>query len=328
MLTIAGPRTATWPHRPVRRAGIMDELRPPLPPGVAVLEAERCLECGGPYARAPCAAACPAEIDVPAFIGAIARGEAAAAARVIFAENLLGGSCARVCPVEMLCEGSCVLDHEGQRPVEIGRLQRYAAEAAEAQGLLLRSRAAPNGSRVAVIGAGPAGLVCAGELGALGYDVTVYEAREEGGGLIRYAIAPYRQVREPLPAELARIARLGVSFRMGQAMDSREKLEAVAAAADAVFLGIGLGADVDQGYPGDGLAGVWQSLAFIEAIKLGRPPSVGQRVAVIGGGNTAVDVAREALRLGAAEVTILYRRTAAEMPAWRHEIEEAREEGV
>jgi glutamate synthase (NADPH/NADH) small chain len=158
--------------------------------------------------------------------------------------------------------------------------------------------------------------------------VTVFDERGEVGGLVRYAIAPYRQVRDPLPAEARGLAELGVEFRLGRRIASREELEAATKDADAVFLGVGLGPDTEVSYRGDRLAGVWESLPFIEALKTGRPPEVGRHVVVIGGGNTAIDVAREALRLGAKDVTILYRRTEAEMPAYDHEIEEAREEGV
>jgi glutamate synthase (NADPH/NADH) small chain len=179
-----------------------------------------------------------------------------------------------------------------------------------------------------VIGAGPSGLTCAAELAARGYAVTVFDEREEIGGLVRYAIAPYRQVRDPLPDEERALTELGVELRLGTRVESREQLQALADGADAVFLGVGLGADTKISYPGDDLHGVWESLPFIEAIKTGRAPRVGRRVVVIGGGNTAIDVAREAVRLGADDVTILYRRTESEMPAYPHEIDEAREEGV
>jgi dihydropyrimidine dehydrogenase (NAD+) subunit PreT len=306
----------------------LEEVRPALEPAKALLEADRCLECGGPNAPAPCAVACPAGVDVARFIAEIADGTPEAAAETILTENILGGTCARVCPVEVLCEGACVLEHEGRPPVSIGALQRFAMDRFFEQDLPIRPEADRNGMRVAVIGAGPAGLTCAGELAARGYAVTVYDEREEVGGLVRYAIAPYRQVRDPLPAEARALERIGVDLRLGERIASREQLESVTARADAVFLGIGLGPDTNVSYPGDQLAGVWESLPFIEAIKTGRPPNVGRKVVVIGGGNTAIDVAREALRLGADEVTILYRRTEAEMPAYAHEIEEAREEGV
>ncbi|HEU6446420.1 MAG TPA: NAD(P)-dependent oxidoreductase [Gaiellaceae bacterium] len=306
-----------------------EELRPALPGSEALVEADRCLACGGPYAEAPCVTACPADVDVPAFVTAIAEGDAVAAARTILAENLLGGTCARVCPVELLCEGACVLVHEGQRPVSIAALQRHATDVAHAQGLVPRAVPAERRPhRIAVIGAGPAGLVCAGELAALGYRVTVYDGRPEVGGLVRFGIAPYRQQCEPLPREAQMLESLGVEFRLGEPIDSPEALRRIEDEADAVFLGVGLGQDVDPELPGSDLHGVWRSLDFVEALKTGDPPAVGSRAVVIGGGNTAVDVAREALRLGAEVVTLAYRRTEAEMPAYAHEVDEAREEGV
>jgi dihydropyrimidine dehydrogenase (NAD+) subunit PreT len=306
---------------------VFEELRPPLSREAALLEADRCLECGGPYAPAPCMVACPAGVDVAGFIGAIAADDPAAAAETIFAENLLGGTCARVCPVEVLCERACVLTATGRRPIEIAALQRYATDRALANGHTIRKRRPSNGRRVAVIGAGPSGLVCAGELAALGYAVTVFDERQEVGGLVRYAIAPYRQVRQPLPHEALALARLGVEFRLGKRI-GRLQLEAIEAQVDAVFLAVGMGPDTAISYPGDHLPGVWDSLPFIEAIKTGFAPEVGSRVVVIGGGNTAIDVAREALRLGADDVTLVYRRGEAELPAYPHEVAEARDEGV
>ncbi len=307
---------------------IFEELTPPLSPGAVIAEADRCLDCGGPHAEAPCVVACPANVDVPGFVSALAGGDPIGAAKIVFAENLLGGTCARVCPVELLCEGACVLQHEGRKPVAIGRLQRFATDAGLAAGTRLRRRAPFNWLRIAVIGAGPAGLACAGELAALGYAVTVYDERPEPGGLARYAIAPYRLLEQPLAAEARVLAELGVSFQLGVAIDSREALAAIADEADAVVLAIGLGADADVHYPGDDLPGVWESLPFIEAIKTGRLPDVGESVVVIGGGNTAVDAARESRRLGASRVTMLYRRTRTEMPAYPHEVVEAEHEGV
>jgi glutamate synthase (NADPH/NADH) small chain len=307
---------------------LFEELVSPLTRTDAIVEAERCLECGGPYAEAPCVTACPAGVDVPGFVSAIARNDPDAAAATIFAENLLGGTCARVCPVEMLCEGACVLRHEGRKPIEIGRLQRFATDVALAGGAPLRRSRPRNWYPVAVIGAGPAGLVCAGELAARGFDVTVYDERVEPGGLARFAIAPYRQQREPLPAEVRALQRLGVKFELGLGVDTADALAYVESFNDAVVLAVGMGPDADVTYAGDELPGVWNSLPFIEAIKTGNPPDVGRSVAVIGGGNTAIDVAREALRLGAAEVTLVYRRTRAEMPAYEHEVEEALEEGM
>jgi dihydropyrimidine dehydrogenase (NAD+) subunit PreT len=307
---------------------LFEELRPPLAAEDAMVEADRCLECGGPYAEAPCVTACPAHVDVPRFVAAIARGEPGDAAATIFDQNLLGATCARVCPVETLCEGACLLSHEGRRPIQIARLQRFAADAALAHDVPLRRPRPRNWYRVAVIGAGPAGLVSAGELAARGFDVTVYDERVEAGGLVRFAIAPYRQQREPLPQELRALTHLGVKFELGVAIDTPDALAYIDSFNDAVVLAVGMGYDVEVDYPGDDLEGVWNSLPFIEAIKTGKRPEVGRSVVVIGGGNTAVDVAREARLLGAHDVTLVYRRTQAEMPAYAHEVEEARAEGA
>jgi glutamate synthase (NADPH/NADH) small chain len=303
------------------------ELRPPLSPDEALVEADRCLECGGPYAPAPCAVSCPAEIDVPRFVAQIADGDPGGAARTIFAENVLGGTCARVCPVEMLCQRDCVLLHDGRPAIDIGALQRYATEWAYEHGVPLREPAPANGRRVAVVGAGPAGLAAAGELAARGYAVTVFDEREEVGGLVRYAIAPYRQSNEPLPDEARLLEDLGVKLVLQTRIDSA-RLGELEGTFDAIVLAVGMGADADVSYEGDGMEGVWESLPFIERLKTGEPPEVGSRVAVIGGGNTAVDVAVEAKRLGADVSLLLYRRTELEMPAYEHEVELARKEGV
>jgi dihydropyrimidine dehydrogenase (NAD+) subunit PreT len=310
------------------RTMVFDELRPPLSPAQVRVEADRCLECGGPEAEAPCATACPADVDIPTFIGALARGDEHTAAATVFAENLLSGTCARVCPVEVLCEGACVLEREGRRPVEIGRLHRHAADLGLRRQRRWREVGPSHRRRVVVLGAGPAGLVCAGELAALGYSVTVYDARNEPGGLVRYAIAPYRQLNDPLPAEAAMLAELGVELRFGVAVDSTQALRRIEAGADAVVLAVGMGRDTQIGYPGADLPGVWNSLPFIEEVKAGRAVDVGRQVVVIGGGNTAVDAARIAVRLGATDVSLVYRRSEAEMPAYAHEVAEARAERV
>jgi dihydropyrimidine dehydrogenase (NAD+) subunit PreT len=310
-----------------QESGLFTELRPPLSAEAAIVEADRCLECGGPHAPAPCTLACPAGVDIPAFVAALAGGDPAGAGRVIFAENLLG-TCARVCPVEVLCEGACVLEHEGRRPIAIGSLQRYAADAALAGDTMLRERGPETGRSIAVVGAGPAGLACAGELAALGHSVKVFDERPEVGGLVRYAIAPYRQLSDPLTAEARLLEELGVELRLATPIETPAALAALAEDFDAVFLGVGMGADTELQLHGEDLPGVWDSLPFIEALKTGNPVHPGRRVVVIGGGNTAVDVARESVRLDADVVTVLYRRTRDEMPAYEFEVEEAEEEGV
>lgn len=323
-------------------ADLYREIRPPLSEEEAVLEASRCLECGrggreGRGRPAPCIAACPTHIDIPKFIREIREGRPLDAAETIFEANALGGTCARVCPVEELCEGACVLVHEGRRAVAIGRLQRYATDRAFAEKAVVHPlRKKPkNPLSVGVIGAGPAGLACAAELAQLGHEVTVYEAREGPGGLVVTAVAPYKQMIDPLPQEVEAIRRLGVHFefhtRIGEDVP-RAELER---RHEALFLGVGLDGDVrprlgdeEETARALSLEGVWLSLAFIERVKAKSPPPLGPRVVIVGGGNTAIDCAREAVRLGAPHVTVLYRRTEAEMPAFRHEVEAAREEGV
>ena len=312
------------------------EIHPPLSDREAAVEAARCLQCGGPLEPAPCTEACPTHIDVPRFIQQIRRGDPLAAAQTIFAANVLGGSCARVCPVEELCEGACVLSKEGRRAIEIARLQRYATDRAfkdrEHLRMLTAQRASKRRSeRVAVVGAGPAGLACAAELAKLGYAVTIYEQRERPGGLITYGIAPYKQQYEPLPKEIEVLERLGVELRFHTAVGRDVSIEELERTHDAIFLGVGLGEDTRAGLSGENLTGVWESLVFIEKLKAGRIGELGvegRRVVVIGGGNTAIDVAREAVRLGARDVTIVYRRTREHMPAYAHEVEAAEREGV
>lgn len=307
---------------------IYQEIHPPLNDFTAVIEADRCLECGGPYAPAPCLNACPARVPVPQFIRAIREGRPDEAARLIFEANILGGSCARVCPVEELCEGACVLTKEGRRAVSIGRLQRYATDVALSHQMNFFTRPTWKPQSVGVIGAGPAGLACAAELAKLGYEVVVYESRPEPGGLITSAIAPYKQMKAPLPAEVTMIERLGVKVHYGVTVGKDISLEELERKHHAIFLGVGLGADTKARIPGEDLLGVWDSLRFIEQIKSGRPPKIGPTVAVIGGGNTAIDVARESVRLGATNVMVLYRRTEDQMPAFKHEVKAARKEGV
>ena len=315
-------------HLPDTWEAMTTELKPPLSHEDAYIEAYRCLLCGGPHNPAPCTVACPADVDVAGFIESIINGDPVKSAGIIASTNPLGGSCARVCPTEELCEGACVLNLQGQRPVDIARLQRYAMDQAEKVGdLLVPDKAPATGATVAVVGGGPAGMAAAGRLAELGHEVEVFDAYSNTGGLVRAAIAPYRQVFDPLPSETSRLLELGVRFHMGAELTA----EQVAALPDkyaAVILAIGMGEDSTTGTPGSGLPGVWNSLPFIAAIKSGNFPEVGDHVVVVGGGNTAMDVAREAVRLGASKVTVVYRRTREEMPAFWVEYEEAVEEGV
>ncbi|MFI5384626.1 MAG: FAD-dependent oxidoreductase [Fimbriimonadales bacterium] len=314
-------------------AQAFEEIHPPLSPEQANAEAERCLQCGGSLTRAPCVSACPAVIDIPRFIGEIKDGNPLEAAQTIFAANALGGSCSRVCPVQELCEGACVMKKEGRRPVQIGRLQRFATDAA-LDTLGTRHRTKPtlhNEVSIGVIGAGPAGLACAEELACLGYDVTVYEKRALPGGLVTYGIAPYKQQIDPMFEEAERIATLGIRLRFAMTVGKDVSFEELEAKHQAVFLGIGMGPDQSAGLPGEDLPGIFESLPVIQEIKLGKPEKLcfaKKRVAVIGGGNTAIDAGRALVRLGVKEVTLVYRRDEASMPAYRHEVEAAKAEGV
>jgi dihydropyrimidine dehydrogenase (NAD+) subunit PreT len=298
------------------------ELLPPLSDHEALVEANRCIFCYD----APCTHACPTHIDIPAFIKKIASGNNLGSARTILEANLLGATCARVCPVQELCEGACVLGVE-HKPIMIGRLQRYATDYVYNRQIDVFARGAPSGKKIAVVGAGAAGLSCAGELAKRGHAVTVFERRELGGGLSTYGIIVLREPVEVALAEIEMIRRLGVEFRFGAELCCDVKTADLQTQFDAVFLSTGLGATPRLRIPGE--EHIVDGLAYIEQSKL-QPARlhVGTRVAVIGAGNTAIDCATIAKRLGAEQVTILYRRTENEVSAYEHEMRFIRDEGV
>ena len=293
----------------------LEEQLPPLTPHEAIVESNRCLFCFD----APCTHACPTHIDIPRFIKKIVTDNLQGSANTILEANLLGATCARVCPVQELCEGACVLGSE-HKPIMIGRLQRYAMD----NGVPRAKRTAPStGKKIAVIGAGPAGLSCAGELAKRGHAVTLFEKRDLGGGLSTYGIISLREPVEIALAEVEMIRSLGVEFRSGVELGAGFD----AANFDAVFVSVGLGATPALGIPGeefilDGLAYIEQSKVDVHNLKVGRD------VLVIGAGNTAIDCATIARRQGAERVTIVYRRTAAEMSAYEHEYDFVKKEGV
>ena len=289
-------------------------------------EAERCLYC----VDAPCIKKCPTEIDIPTFIKKIATGNVRGAARTIFEENVLGYSCARVCPVEVLCVGDCVYTGWHRAPIQIGRLQRYATEVATLpeQRPLFQTRPS-TGKKVACVGAGPASLACAAYLALEGHEAVVFEQRPLPGGLNTTGIAPYKLHTEDALHEVLWVRSLGVDIRTGNAIGAGISGKELLASYDAVFVGVGLGADTRLGVPGEDGPGVYGATAWIERMKLARAERTRLgRVVVIGGGNTAIDVARETALLGADDVAMIYRRGAGEMSGYAHEMEGARKEGV
>jgi dihydropyrimidine dehydrogenase (NAD+) subunit PreT len=305
----------------------MADLAPPYNAQEAIVEANRCLFCFD----APCIQACPTGIDVPSFIRKILTGNLTGSARVILSANVLGASCARVCPTEVLCEGACVmLDRDGD-PVKIGRLQRYATDHAHRNGVpILKPPARKTGKRVAVIGGGPAGLGCAAELAQLGHQVVVFEKKAQAGGLNTYGIAYYKMMPEVSLEEVELVKSLGVEFRYEAQVGRDISAQQIQQEFDAIFLGVGLGPGLRLGIPGEDLPEVVEALDFIEQIHT-RPlhtVPVGERVAVIGGGNTAIDAVTQAKRLGAQEAVIVYRRGCEAMPAYAFEQKLAQTDGV
>jgi len=298
------------------------DIAPPLTNDAALLEANKCLFCHD----APCTIACPTHIDVPAFIKKIASGNLRGSARVILDVNPFGHSCARACPVEVLCEGACVLNERDEQPIKIALLQRHATDYVLERKVKLFEAGKRTGKRVAVVGAGPAGLACARDLRRRGHAVTVFEAKSQPGGLNTYGIAEYKLKSDVALAEVQDILDLGVELKTGVTVRSSDDLFA---RYDALFIGVGLGSTKRLGIPGDDLPGVTDALTFIEHLKTRpyRDTAVGRQVVVIGAGNTAIDAVTQAKRLGAATTTIVYRRGEADMPCYHYEYELAKRDG-
>ena len=298
---------------------------PPLAADEVLVEAGRCLYCYD----APCTRACPTNIDIPKFIRQILHKNLLGAAQTILEANIFGGSCARACPTEVLCEGACVDHILMKSPVPIGRLQRHACDAASAKKVRFFQPGPPTGKKVAIVGSGPAGLTCAHELRKLGHDVVVFEARDVPGGLNTLGIAAYKISTDFALSEVELVRQIGVDIRLNQRITSAG-IQKLLHEFDAVFLGIGLGRTYSLGIEGEHLPGVWEALDFIFQTHTGPLGAyeVGRDVLVIGGGNTAIDVATAASRLGAEQVTIAYRRGPDAMPAFAYEYELARKDGV
>jgi glutamate synthase (NADPH/NADH) small chain len=312
------------------------ESKPAYSTAEAVAEANRCLYC----VDAPCVKACPTGIDIPTFIHKISTGNVAGAARTIFKENLLGASCARVCPVEVLCVGACVYNAWGREPIAIGRLQRYATETSlEARGLakLLPARKASTGKKVALVGAGPASIAAAGLLALEGHRAVLFEKKRYPGGLNTLGVAPYKQTGAAALEEIRQVFELGdIELRLGVEVVAEAAGEGQVSAGqlledhDAVFLGLGLGADSALGAPGEEGPGVYGAVALIERIKADPTLTLTgvRRAVVVGGGNTAIDIAHELKLLGVGDVAMVYRRGERDMPGYAHELAHARKHGV
>jgi NADPH-dependent glutamate synthase beta chain and related oxidoreductases len=305
------------------------DIHPPLDDHEALVEADRCYFCYD----APCMNACPTSIDIPMFIRQIQAGRPVSAARTIFEQNILGGMCARVCPTETLCEEVCVREVAEGKPVKIGLLQRYATDRFLERDLPHPfRRAAPTGKRIAVVGAGPAGLSCAHRLASLGHDVTILEAREKAGGLNEYGIAAYKTTDDFAQTEVDFVLGVGgIELKQGIRLGRDVMLADLANGFDAVFLGLGLPGTNALGLPGEDAEGVIDAVDYIARLRQAEDLStlpVGRRIVVIGGGMTAIDIAMQTKLLGAEEVTIAYRRGEENMNASAYEQELARAHGV
>ena len=304
------------------------DLHPPLDPHEAAVASDRCYFCHD----APCVTACPTSIDIPLFIRQIQTGTPEGAAKTIFDQNILGGMCARVCPTETLCEEACVREAAEGKPVEIGRLQRFATDTLMSKGVHPFSRAPETGKRIAVVGAGPAGLACAHRLALFGHKVAVFDSRPKAGGLNEFGIAAYKSTDNFAEAEVDWLMKIGgITIQTDKRLDEDMPLSELTEGFDAVFLAIGLGGVNDLRTEGENRKGVIHAVDFIADLRQAEDLSklsVGRNVIVIGGGMTAVDAAVQSKLLGAETVTIAYRRAQDQMPASRYEQDLATAKGV
>lgn len=318
---------------PLIRNANFDEVNLGLPEKLALLEAERCLQCKDPK----CVAGCPVLVDIPRFIDLLAQGDVAAAAQSMLNDNALPAVTGRVCPQETQCEVECVRAHKGL-PVAIGYLERFVGDwARQHAGQQPLPLAPPSGKKVAIVGSGPGGLTAAGELARRGHDVTVFEALHKPGGVLVYGIPEFRLPKKIVQAEVARLEQAGVKIVCNTVIGRTYTLPELRARFDAVFIANGAGLPVFMNVPGENLKGVYSANEYLTRVNLmaayqfpraDTPVLQGKHVATIGGGNVAMDSARTAKRLGAETSTIVYRRTRKEMPARAEEIHHAEEEGL
>jgi len=303
------------------------ELHPPFTYNSALIEANRCLYCYD----SPCMKACPTHIDISTFIKKIASENLLGSAKTILQSNWVALTCAKACPVKVLCEGACVYNNKDEKPIEIGRLQRFAIDNYFAKGMpSLFQKEKKKGKTIGIIGSGPAGLACGAELALLGYDVTIYESSDIPGGLNTWGIAPYKLRREDSLKEVELVKSFGVEIKTGVMIGKTIQVDELLKKHDAVFLGVGLGESPQLSLPGEELSGVIGALEFIEKVKTEnwKNVQVGKKVAVIGAGNTSIDAATESKRLGAEQVFILYRRSNVEMSAYDFEYDLAKKDGI
>ncbi len=301
-------------------------LKPDMSRTEALYESSRCLFCFD----APCINACPAGIDIPQFIRQINSSNVTGAARTIYEANYFGNACGKVCPTEVLCEGACVYNLQEVKPIEIGRLQSYATTKVIKAGERLFAPGKNNNRKVAVIGAGPAGISAACELRLLGYEVDIFEAKSQPSGLTVYGVAPYKITNEETLAEMAYLqAQFGYTTHFNTSINSRKELAELENTYDAIFLGIGLGKTSVLGLPGENLLNCIGAVEFIAELRQHQQAvAVGRKVIVLGGGNTAMDAASESARLGAGQIVLAYRRGKEEMGAYEFEYELAKSVGV
>lgn len=319
---------------PERRKRNFEEVALGYTPEMAKAEAGRCLSCKRPS----CIQGCPVGVEIPAFIGALREGDMQKAVLALKRKNSLPGICGRVCPQEVQCESSCVLAKKGA-PVAIGRLERYVADwELGCKERPVEGRAQETGKRVAVVGSGPAGLTVAADMAKAGHRVTIFEALHDGGGVLIYGIPEFRLPKSIVRSEIEYVKSLGAELELDCVVGRQEQLRGLFLQGyDAIFLGIGAGAPRFLNVPGENLSGVYSANEYLTRVNLMKayrfpeydtPIRKGRRVAVVGGGNVAMDSARSAMRLGAEEVHVIYRRSREEMPARKEEVENAMEEGV
>jgi dihydropyrimidine dehydrogenase (NAD+) subunit PreT len=315
-----------------RGENVFDDFKPPYDKGHALAEAHRCLYC----VDAPCISACPTGIDIPTFIRKIGTENIKGSAKTILDSNILGMSCARVCPVEVLCVGACVYNHMDQPPIQIGKLQRYATDAALEAGWQFHEAGPDTGKSVGLVGGGAASLAAAHKLRQYGHAVTIYEKRDVLGGLNTYGVAPYKLKADDAVEEIRWLLQIGgVEVVTGADVGTSPTWQELDERHDALFVGLGLGEDRILDIPGTDLDGVWGAVAHIEALKLGALPTEDATdVVVIGGGNTAIDCVREACGIFAAAgnadatVSMVYRGSEAAMSGYKHEWKLAKQEGA